>query len=69
MVCPGALELGCSDAARPGSWSRCRALLAGALAGPLACLGLLGLVDVSGQVVSPVVVGLTGRCCGSVAPL
>ena len=34
--------------AGPGPWSGRRALLVGALAGPLTCLGLIGLVGVGG---------------------
>ena len=49
VVCPGALEVGWGDVARPGSRLGCRILLAGALAGLLACLGLLGLVGVGGR--------------------
>ena len=48
LVCPGGLGVGWSGVAGPGPWSGRRALLAGALAGPLTCLGLLGLVGVGG---------------------
>ena len=48
LVCPGGLGLGWCGVAGRGPWSGCRALLAGALAGPLTCLGLLGLVGVGG---------------------
>ena len=48
LVCPGGLGVGWRGVAGPGSWSGRRALLAGALAGPLTCLGLLGLVGVGG---------------------
>ena len=44
----GGLGTGRCGVAEPGPWSGCRALLAGALAGPLTCLGLLGLVGVGG---------------------
>ena len=43
VVCPGGLGVGWCGVAGP-----CRALLTGALAGPLTCLGLLGLVVVGG---------------------
>ena len=48
LVCPGGLGVGWWGMARPGSRPRCRALLLGALPGPLACLGLFGLVSVGG---------------------
>ena len=48
LVCPGGLSMGWCGVAVPGPWSGCRALLAGALAGNLTCLGLLGLVGVGG---------------------
>ena len=47
LVCPRGLSVGWSCVAGPGSWSGRCALLAGALAGPLTCLGLLGLVGAS----------------------
>ena len=47
-VCPGGLGVGWCGVAGPGPWSGRRALLAGVLAGPLTCLGLLGLVGVGG---------------------
>ena len=49
VMCPGALEVWWCDATGPGSRSRCRALLADVLAGPLARLGLLGLVGAGGR--------------------
>ena len=48
LVCPGGLGVGWCGVAVPGPRSGRRALLAGALAGPLTCLGLLGLVGVGG---------------------
>ena len=48
LVCPGGLGVGWCDVAGPGPWSGRRALLVGTLAGPLTCLGLLGLVGVGG---------------------
>ena len=48
LVCPGGLGVGWCGVAGPGSWLGCCVLLAGALASPLTCLGLLGLVDVGG---------------------
>ena len=48
LVCPGGLGVGWCGVAGPGPWSGCRAPLAGALAGPLTWLGLLGLVGVGG---------------------
>ena len=48
LVCPGGLGVGSCGVAGPGSRPGCRALLTGALAGPLTCLGLLGLVGVGG---------------------
>ena len=45
----GALDVGRCGVAWPRSWLGHRALLAGALAGPLARLGLLGLVGVGGR--------------------
>ena len=50
LVCPGGLGVGRCGVAGPGPWSGRRALLAGALAGPLVPvpLGLLGLVGVRG---------------------
>ena len=44
LVCPAGLGMGWRGVAGPGSWSGRCALLAGALAGPMTCLGLLGLV-------------------------
>ena len=46
LVCPGGLGVGWCGAAGPGPWSGRRALLAGALAGPPTCRGLLGLLAV-----------------------
>ena len=46
LVCPGGLDVGWRGVAGPGPWPGRRALLAGALAGPLTCLGLHGLVVV-----------------------
>ena len=46
FVCSGGLVVGCRGVAGPQPWSGRRALLAGALAGRLTCLGLLGLVGV-----------------------
>ena len=48
LVCPGGLGEGWCGVVGPRPWSGHRALLAGALAGPLICLGLLGLVGVGG---------------------
>ena len=50
LVCPGGLGVGRCGVAGPGPRSGRRALLAGALAGPLVPvpLGLLGLVGVGG---------------------
>ena len=48
LMCPGGLGVGWCGVAGPRPWSGCRAPLAGALAGPLTCLGLLGLVGVGG---------------------
>ena len=48
LVCPGGLGVGWCGVAGPGPWSGRRALLVGALAGPLTCLGLLGLVGFGG---------------------
>ena len=48
LVCPGGLGVGWCGVAGPGPWSRCRALLAGALAGSLTRLGLFGLMRVGG---------------------
>ena len=48
LVCPGGLGVGWRGVAGPGPWSGRRTLLAGAVAGPLTCLGLLGLVGVAG---------------------
>ena len=48
LVCSGGLGVGWRRMAGPGPWSGRRALLAGALAGPLNCFGLLGLVGVGG---------------------
>ena len=45
LVRPGGLGVGWCAVGGPGPWSGRRALLAGALAG---CLGLLGLVGVGG---------------------
>ena len=45
---PRGLGVGCCGVAGPAPSSGCRALLAGALVGPLTCLGLLGLVGVGG---------------------
>ena len=47
-MCPGGLGVGWRGVAGPGPRSWRRALLAGALAGSLTCLGLLGLVGVGG---------------------
>ena len=46
LVCPGGLGVGWCGVAGPGSRPGCPALLAGALAGPLTCIGLLDLVGV-----------------------
>ena len=46
LVCPGGLGVGWCGVAGPRPWSGRRALLARALAGPLTCLGLLGLAGV-----------------------
>ena len=43
------LGVGWRGVAEPGPWSGRCALLAGALAGPLTCFGLLGLVGVGGE--------------------
>ena len=48
LVCPGGLGVGWCGVAGPGPWSGRPALLAGAMAGPLTCLVLLGLVGVGG---------------------
>ena len=48
LVCAGGLGVGLCGVAGPGSQPGCRALLAGELAGPLTCLGLLGLLHVGG---------------------
>ena len=48
LVSPWGLGVGWCGLAGPRPWSGCRALLAGALAGPLTCLGLLRLVAVGG---------------------
>ena len=48
LVCPGGLGVGWRGVAGPGPWSGRRALLPGALAGPLTCLGLPGQVGVGG---------------------
>ena len=48
LVCSGCLGVGWRGVPGPGPWSGRRALLAGALAGPLTCLGLLGLAGVGG---------------------
>ena len=48
LVRPRGLGVGWCGVAGPGSWPGRCALLAGALAGPLTCLGLLGLVGVGG---------------------
>ena len=48
LVCSGRLGVGWCGVAGPGSWPGRCALLAGALAGPLTCLGLLGLLVVGG---------------------
>ena len=48
LVCPGGLGVGWCGVAGPGPWSGCLALLAGALAGPLTCLDLFGLLGVGG---------------------
>ena len=45
---PGGLGVGWCGVAGPRPWSGRRALLVGALAGPLTCLGLLGLVGAGG---------------------
>ena len=68
MVCFGALEVGWCDAAWPESRLGHRALLLGAMAGPLARFGLLGLVGVGGRCPPPVPMGVTGRRCASDAP-
>ena len=49
LVCSGGLDVGWRGVAGPGPWSGRRALLAGSLAGPLTCLGLLSLVGVGGR--------------------
>ena len=46
LVCPGGPGMGWCGVAGPGSRLGCRALLVGALAGPMTCLGLLRLVGV-----------------------
>ena len=46
LVCPGSLGVRWRGVAGPGPCSGRRALLAGTLAGPQTCLGLLGLVGV-----------------------
>ena len=48
LVCSGGLGVPWRGVAGPGPWSGRRALLAGALAGPLTRLGLLSLVGVGG---------------------
>ena len=48
LVCPGGLGVGWRGVAGPRSWPGCCALLAGALEGPLTCLGFFGLVGVGG---------------------
>ena len=48
LVCPGGLGVGWCGVAGPGPLSGRHALLAGALACLLTCLGLLGLVGVEG---------------------
>ena len=48
LVCSGVLGVGWRRVAGPRPWSGRRALLAGALAGQLTCLGLLGLVGAGG---------------------
>ena len=48
LVCHGGLGVGWCGVAGPGPWSGCRALLAGALAGPPTCFGLLCLVGAGG---------------------
>ena len=45
---PGGLGVGWCGVAGPGSRPGSSALLAGALAGPVTCLGLLALVGVGG---------------------
>ena len=45
LVCSRGEGVGSRGVAGPGPCSGRRALLAGALARPLTCLGLLGLVD------------------------
>ena len=49
MVCPVALEVGWCDAAGPRSRFGCRALLADALAGPLARLSHLAVGGAGGR--------------------
>ena len=46
LVCSGDRGVGWRGVAGHGHWSERRALLAAAPAGPLTCLGLLGLVGV-----------------------
>ena len=48
LVCSGGLGVGWRGVAGPGPWSGRRARLAGALAGPLTCLGLSGQAGVRG---------------------
>ena len=48
LVWSGGLGVGWRGVAGPGPWPGRRALLAGALAGPLTSPGLLGLVGVGG---------------------
>ena len=48
LGCPGGLGVGWRGVAGPGSRSGRRALLVGALAGSLTCLGILGLMGVGG---------------------
>ena len=46
LVCPGGRGVRWCGVAGPGSRPGCRALMAGAIADPLTCLGLRGLVGV-----------------------
>ena len=48
LVCPGGLGVGWCGVAGPWPWSGRRVLLASALAGPMTCLALPGLVGVKG---------------------
>ena len=49
LACPRGLGVGWCGVAGHGPWSGCCAPLASALAGPLTCLDLLGLVGVGGR--------------------